>query len=359
MPARKVIVAGALGVIGRAVLARFAESEAWEVVGLSRRSPDFSTPATCLALDLTDRDACAKALAPHRDASHIVFAALHEQPNLVRGWFERDQMDTNLAMLRNLFDAVESPALQHVTLLQGTKAYGAHLRRPVRLPAKEDEPRVAHDNFYFLQEDFLKERQVGRDWRWTILRPQVVLGVAIGSAMNVVAGVGAFAAIARDLGRPLDFPSHREALTEVTDARLLASAIEWAATTGACANETFNVANGDVLGWFELWPKVAKHFGMEVGEPSTIAMHEQMPGHAQRWDRMRERAGLAPLPLDVLMGSSWQYADVIWANDAPPGRPTLVSTLKARRFGFHDCVDSEEAFLERLGEMQDLGYLPR
>ena len=83
-----------------------------------------------------------------------------------------------LAMLRNLLDAIESPRLRHVTLLQGTKAYGAHLGMRMRLPAREREPRVEHPNFYFEQEDFLRDRQRGRDWSWTILRPQVVLGVA-------------------------------------------------------------------------------------------------------------------------------------------------------------------------------------
>ena len=42
-----------------------------------------------------------------------------------------------VAMFENLLDAVESPRLQHVTLLQGTKAYGMHLAQPIRVPASE------------------------------------------------------------------------------------------------------------------------------------------------------------------------------------------------------------------------------
>lgn len=358
MSGRKAIVTGALGVVGRAATLHL-EARGWEVVGVSRRHPDFATAATFVSADLRDPDACAAALGPHRDATHVIFAALHEKPDLGRGWFDPDQMDTNLAMIRNFFDAVESPALEHVSLLQGTKAYGAHLGGRIRFPAREDEPRVEHDNFYFLQEDFLRERQSGRDWSFTIFRPQVVLGVALASAMNVVAGVGAFAVLQRERGLPLDFPSHVDAVTECTDARLLARAFEWAAAGEAGANETYNITNGDVLSWHELWPRVAHHFEMEVGEPKPIRMRDEMPRLADTWDRMRAREGLSPRSLDALIGPSWQYADMIWASDEPPGRPTLVSSVKARQRGFHDCVDSELAFLELLGEMQAAGYLPR
>jgi hypothetical protein len=36
----------------------------------------------------------------------------------------------------------------------------------------------------------------------------------------------------------------------------------------------------------------------------------------------------------------------------------LVSTIKARRLGFADCIDSEESILEHLRAMRALRYLP-
>ena len=60
-------------------------------------------------------------------------------------WF--DQLLTRL---------LDQTALTHVTLLQGTKAYGASVQ-PMRVPAREDQPRVEHPNFYWLQEDRLKK----------------------------------------------------------------------------------------------------------------------------------------------------------------------------------------------------------
>src|SRR3546814_7320255 len=62
-------------------------------------------------------------------------------------------------MLRNIVEPVEmgSADLKHLTLLQGTKAYGSHIE-PMRIPAKERWPRHSHDNFYWAQEDWVAER---------------------------------------------------------------------------------------------------------------------------------------------------------------------------------------------------------
>jgi hypothetical protein len=38
--------------------------------------------------------------------------------------------------------------------------------------------------------------------------------------------------------------------------------------------------------------------------------------------------------------------------------PTLVSTIKVRRLGFGDCIDSEECVVQHLDAMRARGYLP-
>jgi hypothetical protein len=69
----------------------------------------------------------------------------------------------NVAMLRNLIDAIEPVArgLEHVHLVQGTKYYGMHLG-PFRTPAREDDPRPDFPNFYYDQQDLLAERARGK-----------------------------------------------------------------------------------------------------------------------------------------------------------------------------------------------------
>ena len=154
----KVLVAGASGVVGYSAVKHFAAVPGCEVVGLSRRLPiDLDGAGTTLvSVDLNDADAARAVVSEHRDVTHLVYAALFEKPGLVAGWRERDQMETNLRMFANLLDPLvaEADGLRHVTLLQGTKAYGGHVAT-VPIPSRERTPRHAHENFYFLQEDHL------------------------------------------------------------------------------------------------------------------------------------------------------------------------------------------------------------
>lgn len=353
---RKAVVAGALGVVGRAVLERLEGMPGVAVVGLSRRRPDCATRARFVAVDLRDAAATRAALAAHADATHLVYAALHEKPELVRGWFDPDQIATNRAMLANTLGAL--PGLAHVTLLQGTKAYGAHLGAPIAVPAREDAPHRGHANFYWEQEDLLRARAAASGLRFTIFRPQIVLGVASGSAMNPVATLGAFAAIRRALGLPLVHPGHPHALAECTDARLLARAVTWAWDTPAADGATFNVTNGDVVTWSGLFPALAEAFGLELGPPEPLRLAQEMPRHAGLWRELAARHRLREPDLAAFIGLSWQYADALWANPRAPERPALVSTIRIRRAGFGDCIDTETSLLELLAAYRAAGYLP-
>ena len=50
----RIVIAGALGTVGRAALEHFDGLEGWEVIALSRRPPDFENGATWLSVDLRD-----------------------------------------------------------------------------------------------------------------------------------------------------------------------------------------------------------------------------------------------------------------------------------------------------------------
>ena len=183
----KLLVAGASGLVGFAALRHFMGLPGWEVAGLSRRVPAGLEQARILSLDLLDRGRCAEVLGSMREVTHVVYAALYEKPGLIPGWRDPQQMRTNLAMLENFFEPLEAASpLEHVTLLQGTKAYGSHLG-PVPVPARERWPRHPHENFYWLQEDYLRAKQQGKRWQWTILRPQVIFGESWGRPQVIVA----------------------------------------------------------------------------------------------------------------------------------------------------------------------------
>ncbi|MGX7706533.1 SDR family oxidoreductase [Methylobacterium sp. Gmos1] len=351
-----VLVAGAGGLVGRAVIDHYL-SAGWEVIALSRRPPEPATGAAHLAVDLSDAAQCRARLSEIRNLTHVVYAALYEKPDLTGGWLDDDQIATNLAMLTNLLDAVEprNPGLSHIALLQGAKAYGVHLGQ-IPVPARESAPRHIHPNFYWAQEDLLADRQAGKDWSFTIFRPQVVFGFAEGSAMNMVAAVGAYAAISRELGLPLVYPGTGTRVTEATDARLLARAIAWAGRTAAAANQTFNVTNGDVFTWENLWPVIARAFRMEVGLPHPMPLARILPGRAATWRDIVARHGLRPLSLDRLVGASWQFAD--FAFSRTHSTASLLSTIKIRQAGFGECIDTEASLAWWLADLQERLVLP-
>ncbi len=361
---RKVVVAGASGVIGRAAVRHLAALDGWEVVGVSRRIPDrlpMVPGAHLVSLDLTDRDACAGLADRLGHVTHLVYAALQERPGLVEGWLDEHQMQTNLSMFRNVLDPLLEPArgLQHVVLLQGTKAYGVHLA-PSPIPCRERWPRHPHRNFYFLQEDHLREAHRGADWSWTILRPQVVFGESLGSPMNLIPAIGAYGAVLRDAGLPLSFPGGASGVLEAVDADLLADTIAWTATSPDAANEIFNVTNGDVFVWRDLWPAIAEALGMVPGSDRPLRLAVEMPKKEPEWSAIVDRHGLrSPPRLAEFAGDSFVYADMLFAYGVEtPRPPQLVSTIKIRQAGFGGCIDTEDMFRKWFARFQAGRLLP-
>lgn len=359
---RCVLVAGASGTVGQAAVRHFEALGDWQVLALSRRPAEHggSGRVRQVAADLTDAAACRAALAALPPASHLVYAALHELPGLVAGWRDGGQMQTNLAMLRNLAaPLIARGALRHVSLLQGTKAYGVHIR-PFPVPARERWPRHPHENFYWLQEDWLRGQAAAHGFAITIFRPQIVFGEATGVAMNLMPVLGAWAAICAAEGRPFAYPGGPGYLSEAVDARLLARALAWAAQAPQAAGEVFNIANGDVFTWPNLWPALAAAFGVAAGEPEPLSLATELPAKAEVWHGIVRRHGLRPIPLADLLGQSHHYADFCLAHGATrPPAPALVSTIKLRQAGFGDCIDTEDMVRELAALLQEQRVLPR
>ncbi len=356
--ARTVLVAGASGLVGAAAVDAFLD-DGWDVVAVSRRMPEvFSErPFTHLPLDLQDEAACRQALAGLEGVSHVVYTAVYEKPGLVPGWSDQDQMQTNLTMLRNLLDPLPA-GLEHVSLLQGTKAYGIHLH-PMRVPARERYPRDDHENFYWLQEDFLTAYAAERDVRYTIFRPQLIVGPNYGVVMNLPPILGAYAAICQEEGLPFGFPGGASGAWEAVDTRLVAHALHWAATTPAAHGQHYNLTNGEVFDWRDMWPGIAGALGVEPAADRPVRLAEFLLEKSDVWDRIVAKHGLRPLSMAELVGESHHYADFCMAYGAestPP--PAFVSTVKIKQAGFTETWDTEESFVYWLRVLQDRKVLP-
>jgi nucleoside-diphosphate-sugar epimerase len=358
--ANTVLVAGASGLVGAATVDKFLD-DGWEVVALSRRRPEvFSDrPFEHLAVDLRDESATRAAMSALSRVTHVVYTAVYEKPGLIAGWTAQDQMDINLAMLRNLVEPLAEVAeLTHVTLLQGTKAYGIHLH-PMPVPARERFPRDDHANFYWLQEDYIRAKSEAAGFAFTIFRPQLIVGPNTGVVMNLPPVIGAYAAICKEEGRPFGFPGGIPYVWEAVDCRLVAGAIRWAADTPAAAGEHFNLTNGEVFAWRDLWPAFAEELGVEVGPDEPLSMAEFLPSRAAVWDKIVAKHGLRPNSMEDLLGESHFYTDFCFAHGAEePPPPAFVSTVKIKQAGFTDTWDTEESFRHWMRVLIQRGVLP-
>jgi len=339
---RKVaLVVGAQGVIGRNLVGHLATLEDWEVIGLSRRGGEDAGRVRHLAVDLLDRDDARARLGGLREVTHIFYAAFQDRPS----WAEL--VAPNLAMLVNAVEAVEAaaPGLRHVSLMQGYKVYGGHLG-PFKTPARETDAGPMPPEFMIDQLAWLQARAGG--WSWSAIRPSVVGGTALGNPMNLAVAIAVYASMSKELGLPLRFPGKPGAydrLLEMTDAGLLARATVWAATDPRAAGQAFNIANGDLFRWNDMWPRLARCFDLDVAPPLPMPLDTMMADKAPLWAAMAAKHGLAPVPYrDV---SSWRFADFVFGFDYD----MFADSSKSRRFGFHEFVDTEAMFL---GLFQDL-----
>ena len=359
---KKVVVAGATGLVGYAALKHFGREAGVEVVALSRRRPDETFGARWVSLDVTDAAACAAFAAAHGDTTHLVYAALYERPGLVAGWREDEQIRTNDLMLRNLLGPLEEAAtgLRHVALLQGTKAYGVHVR-PLLVPARENRSEMHEQpNFYWNQERYVRGLQQGKSWNWSILRPVLIVGDSVGSAMNVIPALGVYAAMMRRAGKTtLDYPGGVGRVAQAVDADLLARAIAWSGESDKARNEIFNVTNGDVFVWPNAWPAIADALGFEAGAHVPLSLDREIRPQEAAWAEIRSVHGLSSGTLRDFVGLSFEYADYTMGyGRTEPGPPALVSTIKLMQAGFHDVIDTEDMFRKAFAEMQAKKLLP-
>ena len=246
MAGKVAVIAGATGAAAKRLKEVLLADADWRVVGLSRNPPPSENPRLrFISADLTDAKSTASALSKVPEATHLYYTARVTFTDATKGV---EDVEGNAAMMRNLLDGAEMYAkgLEHVHLVEGTKWYGMHLGR-MSSPAREDDPRHMPPNFYYAQEDLMRERQQGQRWTWSASRPGFLYDFAPERPRNVPAAIGAWAAMCREFGMKLEFPGKPQnytALFEATDATQLARAVKWMSTSEKGHNQAFNVTDG-------------------------------------------------------------------------------------------------------------------
>ncbi|MDX7951742.1 SDR family oxidoreductase [Lichenihabitans sp. Uapishka_5] len=354
MSKKNALVVGVTGISGSNV-ADHLLANGFTVFGLARRPPQDRKGVTPVAADLMDPASIAKAVAG-LDISHVYFCT----------WARQDTEDENCrvngAMLRNLLDAVtQTSKPDHVALVTGLKHYLGPFESYGKVkpdtPFREDQARLPYQNFYYVQEDILYEAAAQHGFAWSVHRPHTLIGWALGNAMNMGVTLAVYAAICKETGRKLLFPGtpqQHEAVTDVTDARILARQLVWASTTPSAFNQAFNIVNGDVFRWRRLWATIGAHLGVEVetypGHPTPL--EQQMAGMDATWDAIVTKYGLQSYKLSTL--ASW------WHSDADLGREleTFTDMTKSREFGFLDLQVTERSFTDLFDRLRAEKIIP-
>jgi nucleoside-diphosphate-sugar epimerase len=159
-------------------------------------------------------------------------------------------------------------------------------------------------------------------------------------------------------GRPI-IPAAPRGCRRAVDVDLLARRIAWSGEAKAAQNEAFNVTNGDVFTWENIWPAVADALEMKPGEPAPLSLAKEYPSWVEPWDALRRKHDLVSPGLAEFVGLSFQYADYSMRyGQTESGPPSIVSTVKINRAGFTEMMDTEDMFRKWFRQAREERLLP-
>ena len=351
---RHALIAGVSGIVGRHLAEHLLQQGDWEVSGISRHAFNLPQGVKHIAADLQDGKALTAGLGGTA-ATHVFITTWSRQAT------EAENCNVNGAMVENLMAAVQGKKIAHVALVTGLKHYlgpfEAYAKTKPITPFREDQPRLPFANFYYVQEDAVYAAAEKQGFSWSVHRPHTLIGYAVGNAMNMASTLAAYAAICQETGRPFVFPGSKgqyEGVIDITDGRILARHLRWAATTNAAADQAFNVVNGEVFRWNWLWPRLAAYFGIEAAEHSgkPMPLEQSMADAGPIWSRIVAKHGLQNVPIE-------QFAS-FWHTDLDLGREleTFAAMTKSRDMGFLDAQNSLESFTHAFDRLRADRYIP-
>lgn len=350
------LVVGASGITG-SNLANMLAAKGWTTYGLSRNPGQHPGRLIPVAADLLNSTSLQTAL-ENIHPTHVFFTTW------MRNNTEAENIRVNSAMVRNLLEVLAPrKSVRHVGLVTGLKhylgpfeAYAQSGTFPVT-PVREEHPRLALNNFYYAQEDEVFAAAARDGFSWAVHRPHTVIGKAIGNAMNMGSTLAVYASICKQKNLPLEWPGSAaqwNGISDITDARILAEQMIWAATTPAAANQAFNITNGDVFRWSWLWPQIAHWFGVEATgwQGSIQPLEEKMKHYSEVWINIASENNLAEADINRLTSA--------WHTDLDLGRPIEVMTdmSNSRKLGFSGYKSTRDTFFELFEQMRTERLIP-
>ncbi|KAF2127630.1 NAD-dependent epimerase/dehydratase [Dothidotthia symphoricarpi CBS 119687] len=372
------LVTGANGLSGNAIiehLIRTPKEEFSKIITTSRSPLGFSWQdwrVEFVAIDFLDPVEKIKAIMKEHgceDVTHAYFTSYVHKDDF------SDLKDTNIPLFKNFVDSINEVAgknLQRMSLQTGGKYYGIHKINPPICPCPEDLPRVQDEHqFYYEQEDYIQTQAAQNGWSWTIIRPDGIIGYAPGkSGMSIALSVALYLITCKQTGEKAKFGGNKffwNCPENQSYAPSIADLTVWAMTQEHTKNEAFNHGNGDVVLWKTLLHRLGVLYGVEIDSEVSASGSEvkeasysasnsfSFAGWAADkrpvWETLTEKYGGKKEAFDW---ATWWFLD--WA--VGKAWPTMVSTNKARAYGWTRFDDSIKAFMETIRAYENGGVLP-
>lgn len=350
------LVVGASGISG-SNLARELLSKGWTTYGLTRNSDIKLQGVKNLKANLLDQKSLEEAL-KEVNPTHVFFTAWMRKDT------EAENIRVNGEMVRNLLQVLShKKTLQHVALVTGLKHYLGPFEAYAEegflpeTPVREEHPRLELDNFYYAQEDEVFAAAERDGFTWSVHRSHTVIGEAVGNMMNMGTTLAVYASICKETGAAFVWPGSEaqwNGISDVTDARILAKQLVWAATTPEAGNHAFNIVNGDIFRWSWLWKQLAAYFGVEYQGyvEKNRSLEKVMEGNEAIWQQISDKYNLVESNLDKLASP--------WHTDLDLGRPIEVMTdmSKSRKLGFLAYQDTRESFFDLFDKLREERLIP-
>jgi nucleoside-diphosphate-sugar epimerase len=371
-------ITGANGVSGGAILeyvAQHTTENEWRKIIVTSRSPfqsgvqDSRVHFIALDFSVSPEELISLMKEECKETTHAYFTSYVHRDDFA------ELADANVSLFKNFLTAITSvaPGLQNVTMQTGGKNYGVHLC-PVPTPAREDHPRHPKNkgNFYHAQEDYLILEQSKSFWTYNVIRPQAIMGwTQKPNGMNSALTLALYFMICKELNVEAPMPTNQvfwNGLDDIAFAPIIADLTIYASTTAECANQAFNVSNGDVFRWKDFWPKLAKYFGAKANSDQKFSKPDPAPGTLQQefslvnwyqdkekvWDELCTRLE-APNAKATFQYGTWQFQDWVFRRSWY----VTLNTEKARRYGWKARIDDYECMVACFEQFQKAGLIPK
>lgn len=143
-----------------------------------------------------------------------------------------------------------------------TLDYGCHKggHYVAEYPWVETSPRHSGGNFYYVQEDMLKDTARLHNWRQIVARPNFIIGASKGNFMSLATTIALYAQAKKSLGEKLTFPGNALSY-ELPYAHSIAKENARAQIFLATSDRgkgAYNMQSEEEVKWSDLWPQIAE-----------------------------------------------------------------------------------------------------